>query len=300
MSASHQFPELDINAEGTESKIFNIATLEISGKLQTTLDVSNLLDLFANCSQKYLTFDGFVFHGRDGFVRQWGTQTNQQGSYRLRLRETMLGEIKLYRQRPFCEEDTIMLEYLLSALLYPMRNAQLYHQAAKHAQLDALTGINNRGAFDANFDREIDLAKRHGIALSLLMIDLDNFKQVNDNLGHRAGDAVLKNVVATIIHCSRRSDLFFRYGGEEFILLLRNTTITGGSRLAERIRTQVQNTVAEFERQSIAVTVSIGVSELSQGDTAEEFFKRADSALYRAKRSGRNQIQRLESMAVNA
>ncbi len=130
---------------------------------------------------------------------------------------------------------------MISALIYPLRNALLYKQAVEKAYNDPLTGLNNRAAFDKSIEQEVDLATRHGHSLSLMMLDLDRFKQINDNYGHIVGDAVLKSFADCIMECMRSSDIVFRYGGEEFVILLRNTELAGAILLAERMRKNIEN-----------------------------------------------------------
>jgi diguanylate cyclase (GGDEF)-like protein len=157
---------------------------------------------------------------------------------------------------------------------------------------DALTKVYNRRHFTERLRHEIKRVDRYGPTVSLLMIDIDLFKKVNDTWGHQAGDAVLSGVAGLIKSRLRETDLIARYGGEEFCLLATGTDRAGAQVLAERVRTLVQNAVFEHGGQAIAVTVSIGVStwEPSLRDDQEELVRRADAALYRAKEQGRNRV----------
>jgi diguanylate cyclase (GGDEF)-like protein len=138
--------------------------------------------------------------------------------------------------------------------------------------------------------REINLSQRNDTPLAMLAIDIDFFKKVNDNFGHAFGDVVLKHMTECVKECTRTSDAMFRFGGEEFNLLLNNTDLSGAQELAERIRQHIEATACEHEGQSINITVSMGISTLNDSDTQASFFKRADIGLYQAKNNGRNQV----------
>jgi diguanylate cyclase (GGDEF)-like protein len=151
---------------------------------------------------------------------------------------------------------------------------------------DPLTGLANRRAFDVFLFEAINLARRHGRALTLLSIDIDHFKLYNDTYGHPAGDEVLQAAAATFSSVARETDLVARIGGEEFAIVLPETSAVGARALAERIRAQV----AALELRS-PVTVSIGVASLTNGvSNAAGLVKQGDAALYTAKRRGRNQV----------
>jgi diguanylate cyclase (GGDEF)-like protein len=165
---------------------------------------------------------------------------------------------------------------------------QLYESSVR----DALTGANNRQFWLNQLQSEVSFALRHGTALSLLMLDIDHFKTVNDTHGHPAGDAVLKHVSAVATAQLRREDLFARYGGEEFVVVLRDIPIDGAAIVAERLRSTIATTRIIHGGLSLSVTVSIGCASLlcCQVPTVEHLIKRADDRLYRAKRAGRNRF----------
>ncbi len=169
-------------------------------------------------------------------------------------------------------------------------------EAAYHEEIyrmtivDGLTGVHNKRYFLDFLEREIASCHRHGHPISLVMFDLDHFKSVNDERGHLAGDAVLKEMSARIKGRIRREDLFARYGGEEFAAVLTVTPLDGAIRFAEQVRGLIADTPFEFEGERFAVTVSAGVATV-HGETeidAEALIKRADDNLYEAKRRGRN------------
>ncbi len=182
------------------------------------------------------------------------------------------------------------METLVPALIYPLRNALLYKLALEKAYRDPLTGVSNRAALDFVLEQELDLAQRHNSSLALIMFDIDRFKVVNDNYGHIAGDVVLKHVADCMIESTRRSDIIYRYGGEEFVILLRSTDESGALLLAERIRISVESMTYDNDGQIIQVTISGGLAIYRDGDTSKSLLERGDQALYQAKKKGRNQV----------
>jgi diguanylate cyclase len=164
------------------------------------------------------------------------------------------------------------------------------------ANTDALTGVANRRQAEEQLLRELRRAERYGRVFSLLMVDLDHFKQLNDRFGHQAGDAVLIDLARRLSALVRASDTIARWGGEEFLLLAPETQLEDARRLAEIVRRHIQdNRFAErFE-----LTASVGVASYRPGDTVPSLVARADAALYLAKRGGRNQV-RLEIVPSTA
>ena len=157
------------------------------------------------------------------------------------------------------------------------------------ASRDSLTGVWNRAAMEERLAEECARAGRYGQPLALLVMDVDHFKQINDTIGHVAGDAVLKEVAAKA-STLRASDFLARFGGEEFVAILPNTDPEGARQVAERMRTTIE--AGPWDRK--AVTVSIGVSNWGRAQTAEQILEAADDALYRSKRGGRNRVTTAE------
>lgn len=160
------------------------------------------------------------------------------------------------------------------------------------ASRDSLTGALNRGHFMELAGREIQRAKRYKRKLTLVMMDLDYFKKVNDTYGHQSGDQVLIALANTCRQVTRQMDIFARLGGEEFALLLPETSQRNAFRSAERIRSLLEGTSIVFNSRAFTVTISMGVTEFGRqrNDTLEKMLHRADRALYRAKEEGRNRV----------
>ncbi len=164
---------------------------------------------------------------------------------------------------------------------------------AEHlARIDALTGLCNRRAFYEQGETLLRQARRYGKPLSLIMLDIDHFKSINDSRGHAAGDATLQAVALTIQETPRETDIAGRVGGEEFALLLPETSLADASRLAERLRTRIAEKMSvPHDGGEIRVTASFGVAEFdSTTESLDVLIARADALLYRAKESGRNRV----------
>ncbi|MCW8919362.1 MAG: GGDEF domain-containing protein [Gammaproteobacteria bacterium] len=271
-------------------------TLRLTTTLQTTLELEGMITLFMEELNCHLPVEAIGFrHAEYGVVVQLGEPMRHRSGYGLCLLEENLGEISISRNKPFSEKDLATIEHLLVPLLYPLRNGLRYHAALTSALRDPLTGTHNRTAMDESLPREVTLALRHEMALSMLVIDLDHFKKINDDYGHATGDSVLRTTARVVRQALRTSDQIFRFGGEEFVVLLPSTTTTGARILAERIREKLEVSRCHYEGGEIAVTASIGIASLELGDNQHTLFDKADKALYRAKALGRNQVQHYEA-----
>ena len=266
--------------------------LDLAMRLQMSLEVEWVISQFMEQLHSYLLFDGYAFQLAEPSVDlSRGRQKGHNCSYNLSIEDLNMGQMVLYRGRKFTESELVLLENLLCSLLYPLRNAIQYRKATLAAHCDALTGVYNRSTFDCALNREMNLAKRSGESFSILVIDIDHFKKVNDTYGHSAGDGVLKNVADHIQLCIRNTDQLFRYGGEEFVVLLSGADCEEASVIADRILDTVRETDIQVANEKLSVSVSIGLACLTQGDSSQDIFNRADQALYTAKHEGRDQVR---------
>ena len=168
----------------------------------------------------------------------------------------------------------------------------MYSQTRFMSLTDSLTGLYNRRHFEDTIEREFLRATRYGGDMSFAIIDIDYFKKINDTYGHSAGDYVLKEVAYLIMQTFRKTDMVFRYGGEEFTVIITETPIEKAVIPLERLRQAINDYPFSFNGKNIKISVSIGVSEVTKGtDSVHRLFEEADKALYRAKGNGRNQIQ---------
>ena len=157
---------------------------------------------------------------------------------------------------------------------------------------DPLTGLGNRRHFDRSMRPLLDDMEERGMALSLLVCDIDHFKRVNDILGHDMGDTILKEVAARLASNLRAVDVVARYGGEEFMIAMPDTTEADALVAAERLRKAVGRTPIAYGGQALSVTTSVGVAEVKPGEKLRDVFRRADDALYKAKHAGRNRVMK--------
>lgn len=273
------------------AKAVNLQHYDISSALQTSLEFSELIAIFSKKIEHFLPHSAYVYSNPEfGLEIKHGVFTQHYCNYALKVEQQQLGELKLTRHYRFSEADLKLLESLLCCLVYPLKNATLYQQALKMAYTDPLTQTNNRASFDDSVKREMSLAVRGNKSLSVLFLDIDYFKSINDQYGHACGDVTLTAVAKWIKENLRSSDMVFRFGGEEFVVLLSDTDIDGAKLLAERIRTSIEQHTLAYDMNAIKVTASLGVSSLCNEDTLESFISRADDAMYQAKRGGRNQV----------
>ncbi len=264
-------------------------TLKLAGLLQTSLELETVLQYFLDAAAERFSFDGaqFTYAPLEAELR-FGSRRAHTCAYRLKLAGEYLGELVFSRRTRFDEAELQTIENLLSQLIYPLRNAIWYQRALRSAQIDPLTGINNRTAMNNMLAREVDLAHRNHTPLSLIVSDIDHFKQINDRYGHSVGDEVLRQFSQAISDNLRGSDIVFRYGGEEFVILLTGTNREDAALVAERIRGAIEQAVFDCEEVRLQLTASFGTASLAQGETPEDLFRKADSALYQAKAAGRN------------
>jgi diguanylate cyclase (GGDEF)-like protein len=264
---------------------------QLSQQLQTSLEPQRILGIFFREVQQLVPLDALSYQHKASDLRlEFGLRGHHSVSYTLSHEGEHLGELVFRRNQRFSEQELGNLESLLSALLYPVRNALLYRTATQSALRDPLTDTGNRIAMDQTLQREIEMSRRHLQPLSLLMLDIDHFKNINDSHGHSAGDDVLKAVAASIKGQLRNVDMVFRFGGEEFLILLSNTGREAAALVGERLRFAAQAKDFLADGKLIELTVSLGCSTLLPGESAESLLRRADSALYVAKREGRNRL----------
>jgi two-component system, cell cycle response regulator len=206
---------------------------------------------------------------------------------------TFVGGVRVAGQHPLSEGDRVTVAPAIELRFGFADEAEegALRRLYESSVLDALTGAYNRKHFEERLAAEVAYAKRHATPLSLLMFDLDHFKNVNDTFGHLGGDHVLRTVGALVKRTLRVEDVFARYGGEEFAIIARGIDVGKAYLFGERIRITVETAKIEFNRLRVPVTVSLGVASLlccGEGATAEALIAKADERLYLAKGTGRN------------
>ena len=206
-----------------------------------------------------------------------------------------------FHKYPFPSDSAALIDVLNSALcgvlimvfvhLYETRRAAAYDQLERQAQTDALTGVASRGSFQQALERSIHEAERSNARLVLVIMDVDHFKQVNDQWGHDAGDQALKHICDSLTLRLRVTDSLGRLGGEEFGLILRNTDLGSATPLVETLRQQIANNALAYGEQRIPLSATFGLAEWpTDGSSASELYRCADQRLYRGKELGRNRL----------
>jgi diguanylate cyclase (GGDEF)-like protein len=265
--------------------------LQMSDLLSRTLKLEEMLKIFSNEVAALIPHASYRYSS-DHLEKpiRFGNIGQHSLNYHLTIQQMDLGELTLYRKTPFSSNEVCQFEDLLCSLVHPLKNALLYHVAVESAYKDPLTNINNRAAMDKMLPREIRLAKRHDHRLALMIMDLDGFKSVNDNLGHDVGDRLLVLVAQSIQDVLRDTDMLYRYGGDEFVAALPYTDAQGAIDVANRILNVIRNIEHSDFAENIQIGLSVGLSMLHAGDDFDRLFKRVDQALYRAKKGGKNRV----------
>lgn len=264
--------------------------LSLPLRLQTSLELDRLLGFFLEEIQQLLPVSGLSYRhsGTDFHLRLGHEAGNGEVGYSLTHQGDCIGELNLFSNDGLPEGVLDQLERLIGCLLFPLRNALLYRRAIQASLKDPLTGAGNRIALEQGLIRETELSRRHEQALSVIMLDMDHFKALNDTYGHQAGDAALKAVALLLREQLRNVDMVFRFGGEEFVLVLSNTGSEAAAVVAERIRASVQTLCLLVGDKPVRLSASLGCATFRPIESHEELLKRADEALYQAKRDGRN------------
>ncbi|MBX2882789.1 MAG: GGDEF domain-containing protein [Granulosicoccus sp.] len=271
-----------------------LRVLEITEMLHRKVDLSLLLECFFIETQSFVRHDGLSFQQRSHFPAVFfGSQRQHTSRFELSLGDDLLGEISFYRSTAFPSRDERELERLVAHLCYPLAKS-LDHQAQVQATLvDDLTGLNNRLALEQSLPREITLARRNDMPMSLLLLDIDRFSEVNASHGEQVGDDILRTVATTLANSIRKSDMIFHYDSDTFAIVMNGTEYNGAKVLAERIR-KVVDVCYQYRNVQVMLSASAGITELVENDTAGELLERASEALLNAKKAGRNTLRALD------
>ena len=207
----------------------------------------------------------------------------------LQIENRTAGLLLLLRDAPFDETDAQLLEIFAAQVAMLLGHLSAREQIQNLADTDDLTGIWNKRYFRRQLPQEIERARVYSLPLSLLMFDVDDFKEINDSLGHTIGDVVLSELCGAVRDSLRPPDLFARFGGDEFAIILPHTDRGGARAVADRILRNVREmTIPTDEEGSVRCSISIGVAHYESGDGATDLIRRADERLYESKRSGKN------------
>lgn len=287
-----------------QTQFINELRLYLCTELQTSLKVDNLLQIFFSRLEHLIGIAGVEFAIEKARPTSSITDTVVQipiagepaciGAhaihtfcYQLNTKDHEVGTLTCYSRKRIDRLNIEVLEAAISTLIYPLHNAVLFQRTLASAEADYLTNLGNRDALDKTLPNMVASARRYQQPLSVLMIDIDQFKNINDQYGHNSGDQVIIALADAIRAIARDSDIAFRFGGDEFLILLGNTDSKGAAAVAERLRKRVES-LRFGENASNSFTISLGSAVLNKEETPSALILRADQALYRAKTTGRN------------
>ena len=250
-------------------------------QLQTTLDLDKLLDIFAMEAARYIKFSGLYFKSK--MVRKTlrgSRKAKHERQFELKLNDEFIGSICYSINKPISMNHYKDLQRIHQIILYPLKNALQYHQAMQLAMQDSLTGLGNRRYFDEQLKRAMHNANRHHAQVGLVLGDLDKFKAINDTYGHSTGDQVLIQFASILRTCVRDSDSVFRFGGDEFAIIVENASEYSLDIIQSRLDNSLKTNALLAKYQ---IDCSLGTTFMNRADNEQTLFERADQTLYRQK-----------------
>ncbi|REL32479.1 GGDEF domain-containing protein [Thalassotalea euphylliae] len=261
-----------------ENNQLGLALLE---QLQTTLDLNELLNKFAMMASRYVEFSGLSFKAESVEASIRGSRSGKiSRHFNLSLNGQHLGRLVYGLNTPLSGSNEKILNELHRYFLNPLNNALTYRTALMLAMQDSLTGLGNRRYFDEQIKRAMHQANRSHNQVGLIVADLNKFKAINDTYGHAVGDKVLVHFADALRVSVRDSDSLFRFGGDEFVVLIE----CAGKESLEVIYHRIHDAVAaDGYLEKYQVSCSLGATFMNRADTEKSFFERADQALYRKK-----------------
>jgi diguanylate cyclase (GGDEF)-like protein len=191
----------------------------------------------------------------------------------------------------FGSEDIALIEMFSQLVGASIGNIKLFEKMQRQATTDGLTGLVNHKRLYEILEKELWRSRRYGGLISLIMIDIDNLKKINDSYGHRAGDKVIKKISSKIRGCIRQIDTAARYGGDEFAVILPNTSLSDATVVAERMVDVVANSPITWNKEQIGLSISVGLGQYDADTSPEDITSRSDEALYTAKQAGKNTVR---------
>ena len=198
----------------------------------------------------------------------------------------------------FNNSEVAVMELFRQLIGASIGNVKLFEKSQRLAQTDGLTGMFNHRTFYESLESELRRSQRYGGQVAIIMADIDNLKPINDNYGHRAGDMAIRQISRRLQACIRQIDIAARYGGDEFAIILPNTSLEDATMVAERMVKMVSETPITFDHQKIDISISVGVGQYEEGSCHGDVARAADEALYAAKQAGKNTVKVFKSEKV--
>ena len=275
-SSFHTFNTLQSN-----TNVYGQNNTSLLEQLQTTLDLGKLLDIIAMEAARYISFSGLYFRSQTVSKTLRGSRKAKiERQFELKLNDEFIGTLSYGVNSPINSIHSKELNRIHQIILYPLKNALQYHQAIQLAMHDGLTGLGNRRYFDEQLQRAMHNANRHHTQIGLVLGDLNKFKAINDTYGHSIGDQVLQQFANILRSCIRDSDSVFRFGGDEFAIIVEHASEDALDVIQSRINIALKNNVLLAKYQ---VGCSLGTTFMNRADNEQSLFERADKALYRQK-----------------
>lgn len=262
----------------------------LSEQLHASLDLKRVLQTFTTEAASFVHLSGIRFQCESICVE---TEHFIEGIYEhiteLSTESQTIGYITYSAYREIGPNQARILQHMQTKLAQPVLNAVQFNLLQQQALKDYLTGLGNRASFDEQIDIAIQRCQRGHAGISLLLLDLDNFKFANDTFGHTEGDNVLQTFAKIITHSVRRTDSAFRFGGDEFAVILDTDNPDIALKVQQRVEAMVAHSTV---MNKTSVSCSVGFAHWQQGDTSKQLFMRADQALYQNKSNSKRQLKR--------
>lgn len=284
---------LEIATAISANKPINRTITALVLKLQTTLNINQIIETFFESLKTDMDICGIEYEYPLLYTHiNHGKKTNSSYSYFIEVDNDTWGNIAIYCQADLSQDAKSNLDEFVSAVIFPLRNAIQYENAIVVAANESYLGLPNWGLLESQITREAKLAFREKQSLSLVLIDIDRFTTLKQNNGSLFGDLIIRHVYETLESTLRDTDILYRFGYDQFSIILRNTKAYDANNIAERIRAAVSNhELLNDKDKNVRLTVSIGITELDSNDSVESLYARAYNALKLAKNSGRNIVK---------
>lgn len=274
-------------------------SVELGHILQISLDTDKIIQSFFKYIKHQLKLTNLLYINNDHDIEiQLGnkisvlkSKNKKIISFELNYNKDNLGELTLASKTELSPAKQLELKAYVKLLILPLKNCLLYTKALKETRTDPLTKISNRLALYEDLNYHFSLSNRYSSNLSILFLDIDYFKNLNDKYGHLIGDDILINLADLLKTIIRKSDILYRFGGEEFVILLDHTNKSGAINLAKKLIDYTNRFIIYKDDKSdtnLNISISIGVATKNPEDTKDSLLHRADKALYSAKSKGRN------------